>query len=68
MNTIRLWLPQLFAIVEEYFTLNKFSSGNATLCDMLEMRIGPKPINGTTDNLEELCIPVSKNNFSFITI
>ena len=68
MNTIRLWLPQLFAIVEEFFTLNESASGNATLCDMLAMRTGAKAVNGMTMNLDEPCVPVSMGFYFWFNI
>jgi hypothetical protein len=59
-NTIRLWLPQLFAIVEEYFIINKSASGNVTMCDMLASHTGPKvTFNETLTLADAPCVPVS---------
>lgn len=62
-NTVRLWLPQLFAIVEEYFIINESVSGNATICVMLASHSGPKNIFNETEKLfDEPCVPVSKQH------
>jgi hypothetical protein len=58
VSTIRLWLPQLFAIMEEYFIVNK--SGNATICDMLTSHTEPKiTFNKTLVVTDQPCVPVS---------
>ncbi|KAM7361417.1 uncharacterized protein ACRADG_011793 [Cochliomyia hominivorax] len=36
LNTIRLWLPQLFASIAEYETLHAADNASATLCTILE--------------------------------
>lgn len=60
LNTVRLWLPQLFAIVEGYLTINKPLSGNSTICDMLASHVEPKHVlNETMILVNEPCIPVS---------
>ncbi|KAJ9595019.1 hypothetical protein L9F63_013685, partial [Diploptera punctata] len=66
LNTIRLWLPQLFAIVEEYFTLNESTSGNATLCDMLSMRTGKQVVNETALSLDQVCVPVQVGDTMYL--
>ncbi|KDR24109.1 synaptic vesicle glycoprotein 2B isoform X2 [Zootermopsis nevadensis] len=58
-NTIRLWLPQLFAIMEEYFINNKSVSENATLCDMLASHTWTKVTSNETLTLTDApCVPV----------
>jgi hypothetical protein len=58
-----LWLPQLFAIAEEYLIINEPVSGNSTICDMLASDIGPKStFNETQIPVDETCVPVSKQH------
>ncbi|XP_069703386.1 synaptic vesicle glycoprotein 2B-like isoform X2 [Periplaneta americana] len=67
MNTIRLWLPQLFAIVEEYSIVNENEYGNATLCEMLASRTGPKVIiNESLILVDEPCVPVQIGDSMYI--
>lgn len=63
MNTIRLWLPQLFAVMEEYFIINKSMSGNVTICDILTSRTGQNTaFNETIVVTDKPCVPVSYTN------
>lgn len=63
MNTVRLWLPQLFAIIEEYFIINEPVSGIGTICDMLASHIGLKNVfNETLIPVDETCVRVSKQH------
>lgn len=39
LNTIRLWLPQLFASIAEYEALDNGESGSANLCAILEYSV-----------------------------
>ncbi|XP_011188051.1 synaptic vesicle glycoprotein 2B isoform X1 [Zeugodacus cucurbitae] len=39
LNTIRLWLPQLFASIAEYEALDGADSGSANLCAILEYSV-----------------------------
>ncbi|PSN56139.1 hypothetical protein C0J52_03326 [Blattella germanica] len=68
MNTIRLWLPQLFAIVEEYILLNERTSANSTitLCTMLAMRTGGKVVNETVVVEDASCVPVLVGNSMYL--
>jgi len=55
-----LWLPQLFATVEEYFIINESIPANVTMCDILASRTGPKvAFNETVILVDEICVPVS---------
>ncbi|PNF37878.1 hypothetical protein B7P43_G07402 [Cryptotermes secundus] len=67
MNTIRLWLPQLFAIMEEYFIVNKSMSGNVTMCDILTSHTGPKTaFNETIVVTDKPCVPVQSGDTVYI--
>lgn len=67
LNTVRLWLPQLFAIVEEYFITKEPVSGNATICVMLASHIGPKNVfNETLRLVDEPCVPVEIGDTMYI--
>ncbi|XP_037954979.1 synaptic vesicle glycoprotein 2C-like [Teleopsis dalmanni] len=47
LNTIRLWLPQLFASIAEYETLNVGTNSSSNLCTILEYSV-----NKTTATVE----------------
>lgn len=67
MNTIRLWLPQLFAIMEEYFIINKSVSGNATICDMLTSHTETKtPFNETIVVTDKPCVPIQSGDTVYV--
>lgn len=76
MNTIRLWLPQIFSTMEDY-KYSVFGSdnsaiiNNATVCEMLTFSTSTQYVNSSFQNLtnemndglfnlKEDCKPVSK--------
>ena len=74
LNTFRLWVVQLFAIIKEYET--EFAVGDsidANLCSMIEYKVNksssPSSFNDETENLNSLCQPVSyAMNYSMLHI
>lgn len=49
MNTLRLWLPQLFTTIDEYNQAHNYS-GDATLCEML----ANAPSYNSNETVEEM--------------
>ncbi|XP_018323795.1 synaptic vesicle glycoprotein 2B [Agrilus planipennis] len=62
LNTLRLWLPELYATINEYQTTNPNSS--ASLCEMLEFSAYIKSENNST--VEEKCIVGQLNDVFYI--
>ncbi|XP_069675521.1 synaptic vesicle glycoprotein 2A-like isoform X2 [Periplaneta americana] len=68
MSTIRLWLPQILAILEEYTSLYKSQTENVFLCDMMASRTGAQAVVNATMNVttSEECVPVQFGDTTFI--
>ncbi|XP_004529191.1 putative transporter SVOPL isoform X2 [Ceratitis capitata] len=52
LNTIRLWLPQLFASIAEYEALDSSNSNSANLCTILEYSVNKTSV---ATNILEKC-------------
>lgn len=53
LNTLRLWLPQIYQAMNDY---EYYNNGTATFCDMLE---GLRHKNGTLNGNTEPCVVVN---------
>ncbi|XP_014096944.2 synaptic vesicle glycoprotein 2B [Bactrocera oleae] len=66
LNTIRLWLPQLFASIAEYEALDNGESGSANLCAILEYSVNRTSVitdfQDSCSNLPKVSIDLYTNN------
>lgn len=58
MNTLRLWLPQLFTTIDEYNQAHNYS-GEASLCEMLSYTKAHGSNSTAEDFVMEECTVVS---------
>lgn len=66
LNTVRLWLPQLFASIAEYEALNNGESSSANLCAILEYSVNKTSVitdfHDSCTNLPNVSIDLYVNN------
>lgn len=59
LNTVRLWLPQLFAMVSDYENMETFGDSESDLCSMLSYSVNKSIANIQSINTNNTCVVVS---------
>ncbi|XP_037955905.1 synaptic vesicle glycoprotein 2C-like [Teleopsis dalmanni] len=74
LNTIRLWLPQLFSSIAEYESLYQNTDGSANICKVLEFNVNKTAAvlehTGTCESTPDISLDMYINNIivAFVTM